>query len=287
MGLSPLDRVSNQETKMRGVSLAIGLWVIVGARSFPALADTPTSPAPRPPAISVAATPPAAGPLGLVVVALAGATDAAWPLARAIYADESLRPASMDEPRARALCGEVTPPDASAEVRDLAETVASLRGDDAPSRAMLGDIALRFSVRAIGVVRVDAERPSARVFLPEARTFDAATYTPDEGPSLSWSATTRSLVRAFGDRSVAVSSRFAPHQGDVSSPDAAISPGAVHAPALATHDAPATPPPHRGFYESGWFWGALGAAAFAGGTLFLATRDSGASTIHLHMEVPR
>ena len=49
----------------------------------------------------------------------------------------------------------------------------------------------------------------------------------------------------------------------------------------------AAPPPHRkAFYESGWFWGAVGAAAFAGGAIFFATRDNGESTIHLQMEVP-
>jgi hypothetical protein len=63
----------------------------------------------------------------------------------------------------------------------------------------------------------------------------------------------------------------------------------LQAPTLATHDAPTLdnpPPRHRPFYESGWFWGALGAAAFAGGAIYLATRDSSAPTIHLQMQVP-
>jgi hypothetical protein len=65
--------------------------------------------------------------------------------------------------------------------------------------------------------------------------------------------------------------------------------GVAAAPALATHDVPngAVPAQHRAFYESGWFWGAVGAAAFAGGVVFLATRDSKPSAIHLHVEVPR
>ena len=65
--------------------------------------------------------------------------------------------------------------------------------------------------------------------------------------------------------------------------------GAAAAPALATHEEPViTVPPPRGkaFYESGWFWGALGAAAFAGGAIFFATRDNGESTIHLQVQVP-
>jgi hypothetical protein len=248
---------------MRRLMLALGLALGAAGRSSLALAEPPVSSSHLVDRFG-GETPPAA--VGLAVVALAGATDAAWPLARAIYAEASLRPTSMDEPRARVLCGEPAPSGAPPDVRDLAETVAALRGDDAPSRALLGDIARRFSVRAVVVVRVDAGRPSARAFLADAGSFDAATYTPDgAGPPSSWSAPTRSLVRAFGSDSAPV----------------------AHAPTLATHEAGnGTPPPHRQFYESGWFWGALGAAAFAGGAVFLATRDSSASAIHLHMEVP-
>jgi hypothetical protein len=247
---------------MRRVTLALGFWIIVGGSSFPARAETPLSPSvPSAPVPGpTPATPSVSGKGGVIVIALPGATDAAWPLARSIYGDASVRPTSMDEPHARALCGEAAPPNAAPDVRDLAETVASLRADDAPSRAMLGDIALRFSARAVVVVRADSGRPSARVFLPDTRAFDAVTYAPDDAPSLSWSEATRHLVQTFGTN---------------------------RAPTLATHDGPEAPTRRRAFYESGWFWGALGAAAFAGGTVFLATRDSGSSTIHLHLEVPR
>jgi hypothetical protein len=230
---------------------------------------------------------------GLAVVALAGATDAAWPLAQAVYATPSLRPASVDDPRARVLCGDAAPAGASPEVRDLAETVAALRGDDAPSRALLADITRRLALRAVVVVRVDDGRATARVFLADTSAFDAATYTPDDtslpapplaspsAPSLaspSWSAATRSLARAFGPLSTAVSA---------TTPSVASAAAGRATPALATHEAPRVEgSPHRQFYESGWFWGALGAAAFAGGAVFLATRDSGPSTIHLQIEVP-
>ncbi len=46
------------------------------------------------------------------------------------------------------------------------------------------------------------------------------------------------------------------------------------------------PRPSVPFYESVWFWGALGAAALAGGATYLATRDSSPSTIHLEVQVP-
>jgi hypothetical protein len=249
------------------------------ASTPPASSPSSSTPSPTAPPQSSALVAPSSAPAGLAVVALEGATDAAWPLARSIYATASLRPPTVDEAHAHALCGEPVPTDAPADLRDLAETVAALRGDDAPTRAILGDLARRFSVLGLVVVRIDGARPpraTARVFLTQAGAFDAATYAPDDATPLSWSATTRSLVRAFGSDSAA---------GVV--PAAAE---ALQAPRLATHVEPkvsATPSSRRReFYESGWFWGALGAAAFAGGAVFLATRDSGASAIHLQLEVP-
>jgi hypothetical protein len=270
---------------MRRLALAIGFAIVVAGRSSLARATPPAWPLPLPgsvlaSALATASAPapapaPASAPAsasataGLAVVALAGATDAAWPLAREVYEAPSLRPGSMDELRARTLCGEAASSNAPQEVRDLADTVAALRGDDAPSRTLLGDIARRFSVRAVIVVRIDAGHPTAHAFLADTGAFDAAIYAPDDAPSTSWSAATRSLARVFGSGGGPVMTR---------------------APELATRGGPPVdgPPPHRRqFYESGWFWGALGAAAFAGGAVFLATRDSGASAIHLHMEVPQ
>ncbi|MDP9001261.1 MAG: hypothetical protein M3O46_14260 [Myxococcota bacterium] len=231
------------------MTLAFGCALVVAARSTPALAEPST----------FAAS--AATAAGIAVVAAAGSTDAAWPLARSVYAEASLRPAGMDEARARALCGEVPTHGAPADIREMAEMVAALRGDDAPTRALLGDIARRVSAGAVVVVRLEADRPSARIFLADAGVFDSATYAPDDGSPTSWFGATRSLVRAFGVPM-------------------------AHAPVLATHEAAQTERPrHREFYESGWFWGAIGAAAVAGAAVFLATRDSNAPAIHLHIEV--
>jgi hypothetical protein len=218
-------------------------------------------------------------PTGLVVVALGGSMDAAWPLARAVYAQPSLRPAAVDEAGARVLCGEAPASDAPRAVRDLAETVAAIKGDDLPSRTLLAEIARRTGARAVVVVRPEAGRTGARVFLPEAGVFDAATYAPDAATPLTWNAAAQSLARAYGATSPA-------------GPPPAGGPGSTaptSAPPLATHEEPvlATEPPRkRAFYESGWFWGAIGAAAFAGGAAYFATRDNGASTIHLQMQVP-
>ena len=241
------------------------------AASAPAPAAAPVSSSAPGPA-AAAAPAPAPAPTGLAVVALPGATGAAWPLAQAVYGDPAVRPVAIDEAHARVLCGEPPAPDAPADLRDLAESVAAVHGDDAPSRLILDDLAKRFDLRALvvvqGVVQGAAGHPTARVFIPEARTFDAATYAPDETSGLAWSAAERSLARTFG---------------------AGASPTA--APALATRNLPVREAPKKEshgtpFYESGWFWGAIGAAALAGGAAYLATRDSSASTIHLEVQVP-
>lgn len=257
----------------RIVFFAVAL--VVALRCPPAFpAQPPTAPSAAPPSASGGSSPTAvaSAPSGLAVIALPGATDAAWPLAQEVYADPSLRPPALDDANARLLCGQPATRASAAGAQDLADTVAALRGEDAPTRALLGAIANRFSVRALLVVSAGVGRPSARPFLPETGAFDAATYAPDDGaPPLRWSRASRSLARAFGRALVAAA------------------PGPTSAPALATHvGPPGDAPPRRSvFYESGWFWGALGAAAFAGGAAFLATRDTGASTIDLQIQVPR
>jgi hypothetical protein len=252
--------------------------------SAPALSSAPASPPASAPALSSAPAPtpalapaPASPRSGLAVLALSGATDAAWPLARAIYADPTLRPGSVDEPHARVLCGETPAAGDPADLRDLSETVAAVHGDDAPSRALLDGIARTFAVRGVIVVRAEGGHPSARVFLAETAAFDAATYGPDDAPALSWAATTRSLDRLF----VPLALSPAPP-----APPARSASGVV--PSLATHEAPKaeSSTASRPFYESLWFWGAVGAAALAGGAAYLATRDTSASTIHLEVQVP-
>jgi hypothetical protein len=93
----------------------------------------------------------------------------------------------------------------------------------------------------------------------------------------------------------ATASAPAPGPASASGPAPASAPGpapdvvVLQAPTLATHDAPVLdtpPPPTHHFYESGWFWGALGAAALIGGAIYLATQDTGSQTIHLQVQVP-
>jgi hypothetical protein len=123
----------------------------------------------------------------------------------------------------------------------------------------------------------------ARVFLTDAGEFDAAMYAPDASsdPAAppSWASAVRSLERAFP-----------PPPAAPPSPPPAVAPKAT-APALAVQPVPHAEPGDksrhgRPFYESPWFWGALGVAAAAGVASYLLTRDNGSSTIHLHMQVP-
>jgi hypothetical protein len=286
-------------TRRRGASIATAFAAVVALRAPPARAANEPSLAAL--IASATANPAAPAPAGqgLAVVALPGATEAAWPLALAVYGQSALRPSHLDDATARALCGEAPPTGAPAELADLAAAVAALRGDDAPSRILLGEIAHRAQSRALVTVQLINGRPVARVFLPETGAFDAATYAPDATgsgvpspapsigamppePSTAWSGAVASLVRVFGASPAAAVPVAAPP-----GPGAAIP--ASPPPAIATHEAPAGPRPaptrSQPFYESFWFWGALGAAALAGGGLYFATRDTSASTIHLEVQV--
>jgi hypothetical protein len=246
------------------------------ATMAPAASASATPAAPAPPPAPAPAPAAAVAPNGVAVVAMPGATDAAWPLAQSVYTTASIRPVAVDEVHARVLCGEAAPASAPGDVRDLADTVAAVRGEDPASRAILADMARKLNVRALVVVHLDGAKPVARVFIPDTQAFDAASYGPDASAgALAWSLTTQSLARTFG--------------GPAASAPLAGQPAAGTAPALATREEPEVtnaPPKPKAFYESGWFWGALGAALFAGGAVYFATRDNGASTIHLDMQVP-
>jgi len=279
-----------------GASLA---FVAGDARSADAIAD---------------AGAPAARASGLAVLALAGANAPAWGLAQAVYASDALRPQGLDEAHARVLAGDAPPPNAPKELADLAETRAAVRGDDAPSRAILASLANTFHLRGIVVVEMDgAAHPSAHVFLAETGSFDAARYAPDatgagaaaasaadagSAPPFAWAGATASLARAFANAPAATAGAPAAGAPIGGGPASTEPTHAASAPALATSPLPPAhvAPGERGgeeksgptpFYKSPWFWGALGAAAFGGATLYFATRDNSSGTIHLQMQAPR
>lgn len=269
---------------MRSVSAFLGGACLISGASLASAAEPPP-------------TTQRAVPAGLVVLATQGASDAAWPLARRVYAHADLRPRALDEAQARVLAGEAAPDGASPDLRDLAETRGAIRGDDAPSRQLLASIAHRFQARGIVVVSVvtpaavggaelepgvtppppPATAPpeaSARVFLTAGGAFDAARYAPDAWPASGapdWSNTVSSLRRAHATSTATPSNDGHRAVALASDPTGDKKPGEAGNP----------------FYASGWFWGAIGAAVVTGAAIFFATRDPGADTIHLQMQVPR
>lgn len=214
---------------------------------------------------------------GVAVVAIGAAHDAAAPLARAVAGNPSLKASSVDEAKTNVLLGDAAPPSAPKELTELAELRAGVKGDDAASRQLLIAIAKRLGVR--GLLVVDAT-PSARLFLAESGEMDAARYAPDADASPpTWNAAVRSVARAVG-----VTVQVQPSPTPVATAPQRVvilTPLMREGPKLENR-----PPTARKFYESPWFWGALGAAAFAAGAVYFATRDSTSDTIHLQLQVP-
>ena len=294
----------------RAASLVVATLVLglasTSAGSASAQEPTPTptqptiAPAPPPPALapSASAQPGKPAGQGIAVLAVGPARDEAFALARAIYGSR-LRPTSLDEVRARVLAGAAPPPNASRELRELAEVRAGIAGEDAAGRRLLTGVAQQVGAEALLVVKVErapaAAAPAgppaagedagsasadagnaapvttvvARLFLTDSGDFDAARYAPEpglEGPA-AWKSTVTSLEARFPAPSRAVG------------PNVALAPAPVK---LRLEDEKSSP-----FYASGWFWGALGAAALVGGAFYFATRDTGSDPIHLQLKVPR
>lgn len=265
--------------RLAAIAACAGLWTGFAAPADAQPGSAPSAPAPAPSPAPPSSSPSQASPangaraahdVGVAVVALDGAADVAWPFAQAIYGAASIRPAGLDEARARILAGEPPLPDAPPALRDLAETRAAIHGDDAPSRQLLAGIASSLHVKAIVVVEPASPPalPSARVFLADAAAFDALRYAPDatSGDGTSWRGAVASLERTYG----------------------ALPPPAPLADVRPRDDKRDTKGGSKAsFFSSPWFWGAIGAAAFGGAAVYLATRDNDPGTIHLQMQVPK
>lgn len=231
---------------------------------------------------------------GLVVVGVGSSMDVVWPLARAVYADASLRPAKLDEAHARVLAGENAPGEATAELRDLADSRAAIHGDDAASRRLLQSIGTSFHAK--GVIVVDAPaaptgRPTARVFMTphgSPGAFDAAVYEADAPPpvtwgngsaSVAWTGAVEALRRGF-----AVAAPAPPAAPAVAASPLALHPVAALAPGTVVDGGAKG---SRPFYKSPWFWAAAAGAAFAATAVYFATRNDGSDNIQLQVQVPK
>ena len=214
---------------------AVGALVLAltcaGSASAQEPTPTPTQPTIPPPRdsflrpgpASSTATPPATpSGQGIAVLAIGPARDEAFALARAVYGSR-LRPTSLDEVRARVLAGAPPPPNASRELRELAEVRAGITTEDAAARRLLTGLAQQVGAQALLVVKVDrgAALPStedagadaaadagnaapattvvARLFLTDSGDFDAARYAPDPGleGAAAWRSTVTSLEARF------------------------------------------------------------------------------------------
>ena len=240
---------------------------------------------------------------GLVVLGLGNTVDVAWPLARSVYADAALRPTMLDEAHARVLVGE-PPRDgadaAAAELRDLADTRGAIHGDDAASRRLLESIARALHVKGIVVVEAGATptaRPSARVFVTTASAYDPVHYDPDPAAPVTWG--NGSSTAAWGGAVQALRRGFGevPPPAPPAPPPPVVTPPPAPTPeqgisALALHPVPSAPAKNgksesRAFYQSPWFWAAAGAAVFAAGAIYLATRADSTDNIQLQVQVPK
>ncbi len=161
--------------------------------------------------------------------------ETTWPVAKAVYGDEALRPALSDA-EARALAGE--PSDKHKELFDLR---AQVKGDDVASRAILVEIARRTGARAIVLVsRVDQN--------PEVRVWDAAEDRVEA---------TRHRREASGWEPL-VGVLHGKYASKASKP--------------ATDPAPAGSAP---LTKSPWFWGAIGVVLAGGVAAWALTRNDG------------
>jgi hypothetical protein len=245
---------------------ALAILLVAGALGWPASvrAEDASASAPAP-----ASTPaPATAPAGVAVVATAGMTDAAWPLAQKVYANASLRPAHIDDASARVLAGESAP---SPDLSELIELRDGVKGDDAASRQVLGAIAEKLSVRALVVVFSggDGQLPVARVFHADTHAFDAARYSPDARGG--WDGTLELLGQQLAAPPPATAPARAPAATTAPTPKPAV---------------PSTSSGSKSFWQSPWFWVAIGAAALVGGGVLIATNVQTSDTIHLTLRMP-
>ncbi len=210
------------------------------------------------PAAALADTP-VATKKGVAVVATEGASDAAWGLAQKIYASP-LRPPAIDDAQARVLAGENAP---SPELAELIELRSGVKGEDAASRQLLAAIADRLSASALVVVFSGGENqpPVARVFHADNVSFDAARYSPDA--SGGWNGTVDLLTRQF-----------------------APPPPAPTAPPPKTAAKASNGPDSKPFWQSPWFWVAIGTAVLVGAGVLIATNVQTSDTIHLQLRMP-
>jgi hypothetical protein len=252
--------------RVRRVASALVAFALISPSLAASAAEGANAPGVAPGA-TPSLTEPAVARRGVAVIAIgAGAADAAWPVALAVYGDEALRPRLQDRD-ARVLAGAEPAKDAPKETRELAELRAQVRGDDAASRLLLKEIARRTATVALVLVwpKGDAlEAPAPAPVPVQARLYDAADDAVDptlhrEGTA-GWSALVTTLR-----------GRYVKPEGGTTT--------ATGTPADAKGELPKAPPAKGGstVLSSPWFWGAI-AAAVLGAVVLAASSAKGSDT---------
>jgi hypothetical protein len=207
----------------------------------------------------------AAAGTGVIIVAIGdAASEPARALAHGVYRDAALRP-GIDDRTARVLAGEAPPPDAPAELRELAELVASVGAADseAVSRRLLASLGSEHRAALVVTVAMHGERPVARILRVATSSFErldlggAIETSPEGSRRFLWPGATE-LLRGL------LSPKPAPAKTEPIKP----------VPARTPAPAPQETSSARPFWYSPWFWGPLAGVTAAGLSVLIAVKAS-------------
>ncbi len=262
-------------------STALGCALLVLSSAITTSITTSTASAAPAPKLTLAdeaaAAPVPAVRKGVVVVAVGeGSADAAFVVAKAVYAHAEVRPGIVDRD-AQILAGGALEPNAPKDAVELAELRTKIHGDDVASRLLMAEIARRTRSRAVALVFA----PVAPETTPHVQLYDAADdaieptiFRPsdakgdakvDEGWPL-----LVSTMRARWSLTADVDGA-----GKSTKPEKTDGSGKGEA---------AKGESGKLITSSVWFWVALGAAVVAGGVVYLTTRDSGTNPTPLRVQ---
>ncbi len=185
---------------------------------------------------------------GVVVVALPGATDATWPVARGLYGRHGLLPGSLADADARVLAGEPPP-----------EPTVARAEDDASARAVA-------RLRLLARLRDEAAQEPTR----KAALTALAKETQARGAVLVGSAAGITVTRVFAVETGLLGEAL-------TGPSESLDVDKIAADARSRTAPKPAPTKLPGFVKSPWTWIAVGAAAIAGTAVYLSTRGEDAS----------
>lgn len=202
---------------------------------------------------------------GVAVIARnADVREGARELARAAYADSSLRPA-FDDATARVVLGEPAAAGGRGRDEEFARVArAAVDASDAVvGERLLGALCSELEVVAVVLVEGSTATPSARVFVAEERRFVSGVLVPRLAPEAS------AAGRDWGDAVTLLRGILQPRVDPVHA--GAPSSGATAPRPIAPLGSGAGARP-RPLLTSPWFWGGLAAVAAVGVTVLVLSQ---------------